>query len=95
MDELCLGVAGGGGPDARMQLCFTHDDDLIEISCTVSFDKNGSVTADDRVTVAPGDLPDDRLSARILDALVDEHGRLDGTGQSRGWLRKRRANSTS
>lgn len=38
--------------------------------------------------------PDDTLSARILDALVDAHGRTDGDGQDRHWLRKHRASLT-
>jgi hypothetical protein len=83
VDELCVSLVdeGGGG---RLQLEFIRDAGLIEVSCTYQATSGGQVlAADDH---SPIDL-----SARILDALVDEHGRDSRDGHARAWLRKQRA----
>ena len=82
-DEICLSVSSGGG-STPMRLRLTSDGDVIEISCTV--DADTSVTAD-------GDDFENEWSLRILDALVDEHGRDSSGNGYRAWLRKRRARS--
>jgi hypothetical protein len=50
------------------------------------------VDADTSVT-ADGDDFENEWSLRILDALVDEHGRDSSGNGYRAWLRKRRARS--
>jgi serine/threonine-protein kinase RsbW len=83
-DEICLSVTGGTGT-GPMRLQLSREDDLIEISCTVDVDVLPSPDGDD---------PEGQWSLRILDALVDEHGREVSPRQCRAWLRKRRARST-
>lgn len=81
VEELCLCLVPADGA-GQLSLTFTRGDDLIEISAAT----DGSGTGHR--------LPEvDRnadLSARILDALVDEHGETGDGGRSRLWLRKRR-----
>jgi serine/threonine-protein kinase RsbW len=79
VDELCVLLVQGGG-DGRLDLQFSRDDDRIEVSCTYHAD-----STDPGGTGSP-----DGLSARILDALVDEHGQDVQDGRPRAWLRKRR-----
>lgn len=67
-----------------MRLQLTSDGDVIEISCTVD---SGSPQ------VADGDDSEREWSLRILDVLVDEHGRDSSGDGYRAWLRKRRARS--
>ncbi|MHB1583776.1 MAG: ATP-binding protein [Acidimicrobiales bacterium] len=81
VEELCLSLVRSGD-DGRLRLCYTREgDDRIAIEC--SFEP------------APGSQghgpPVDDLSLRILDALVDEHGRSQEDGHNRAWLRKRRS----
>ena len=91
IDELCLSVVGEQR-DGRLELRYDWDPSGMEVSCT--FRPSG-----DRVTPAVavetidldnvvGQLPTD-LSERILDALVDEHGRDDVDGGHRAWFKKR------
>jgi serine/threonine-protein kinase RsbW len=89
VEELCLPYIGAAR-EGRLQLRFERDGDLIEISCSLvaSADEHRSRAAlDDEASEL------EELSGRILDALVDEHGRDSVDGQDRGWLRKRRAES--
>jgi serine/threonine-protein kinase RsbW len=83
VDELCVSLIQEGS-DGRLQLQFTRDIDSVEVSCTYdgSPAAGQSDTAEDSI---------EGLSARILDALVDAHGREIAGGQERAWLRKRRA----
>ena len=83
VDELCVSLVneGDGG---RLQLEFVRDAGLIEVSCIHQAASGGQVMASD--DHSPIDL-----SARILDALVDEHGRDSRDGHERAWLRKQRA----
>ncbi|HEY7915792.1 MAG TPA: ATP-binding protein [Acidimicrobiales bacterium] len=83
VDELCISMVeeGAGG---RLRIEFVRDAGLIEVSCGHEPEPGGagSVTGDPTLR---------DLSARILDALVDEHGRDTRGGQKRAWLRKQRA----
>ena len=80
-DEICLSLTGGR-VIGSMQLRFSRDDDSIEISSMVDAAADGEVSADD---------PAGEWSLRILDALVDSHGREATDGTRRAWLRKRRS----
>ncbi|HEY3941851.1 MAG TPA: ATP-binding protein [Acidimicrobiales bacterium] len=96
VEELCLPYLrrGAGG---RLHLRFERERGAIEISATLATAGGPGATGSE---AAPGadsaadrdDLDEqDELSARILDALVDEHGRGIVEGQECRWLRKRRA----
>jgi hypothetical protein len=82
VDELCVSLVDEGGA-GRLSLRFLRGDEQIEVSCTYHPDGATRPTA--------MGTPSDGLSARILDALVDEHGRDSTNGSPRIWLRKRRA----
>ena len=78
VEELCLSVVGSAR-DGRLHLCFDSGDGAISVECRYEPPPGG----------APPEASDDAdLSIRILDALVDDHGREDGPG-SCAWLRKR------
>jgi serine/threonine-protein kinase RsbW len=82
VDELCVSLVDEGGA-GRLALRFVRGDQEIEVSCIYQSDgTTGRRTAG---------ASSDGLSARILDALVDEHGRDSTNGCPRIWLRKRRA----
>jgi anti-sigma regulatory factor (Ser/Thr protein kinase) len=82
VDELCVSLVQGGG-EGRLDLQFSRDDDRVEVSCSYHpGPKAPSTPVDDLL---------DGLSARILDALVDEHGEEMQDGRRRAWLRMRRA----
>jgi anti-sigma regulatory factor (Ser/Thr protein kinase) len=83
VDELCVALIRPG-TDGTLTLEFTRDADLIEVRCGYEvLETAPSVEADDDLI--------DGLSDRILDALVDDHGRLLVDGNEQAWLRKRRA----
>jgi len=93
IDELCLSAVGDhrGG---RLELRFAWGTAEMEVSCTFR-PSDGEATdspslQDEDPTQPAGSLPTD-LSERILDALVDEHGRdhVEG-GSERAWFRKHR-----
>lgn len=86
VDELCVSV-GGDGAGRRLSLRFVRGDGEVEVSCEYRF--NGVPPGSPAGTVTEG------LSTAILDALVDEHGRDEGDGQRRIWLRKRRGRPPS
>ncbi|HXA32286.1 MAG TPA: ATP-binding protein [Acidimicrobiales bacterium] len=81
VDELCLSVVGGAR-SGTVRLEFSVDEATISITCELESD--GEPDGD-----APGE-PDD-LSIRLIEALVDEHGRNAGHGRRRAWLSKRRS----
>ncbi|HMD44516.1 MAG TPA: hypothetical protein VKG43_00045 [Acidimicrobiales bacterium] len=85
VDELCLSLVGGDS-SGRLMLEYSRDNDVIEISCTYVPDSDGA----NQVHVEPNESD---LSVRILEALVDEHGRDTGGDQPRAWLRKRRVHA--
>jgi hypothetical protein len=97
IDELCLSAVGDarGG---RLELRYDWDDSGMEVSCTFRpSDTDGTSASDGSShhtefdapgTDTIGTLPTD-LSERILDALVDEHGRENVDGGERSWFKKR------
>ena len=82
--ELCLLTLQGS--DARSgDLCLelTVLGDAIGVVCTLERATAADVSGPECAEIA-------QLSERILDALVDEHGRESLDGFVRAWLRKRR-----
>ena len=81
IDELCNSCAAGAAPESRLRLEYRWDGDTIHVACEVApIEPDTPVAAD---TLA--------LSARILDALVDDHGIDPVEARSRrGWLTKTR-----
>jgi serine/threonine-protein kinase RsbW len=82
VDELCLSVVGAAR-SGTVRLEFSVDEATISITCEL--DRDGEPDDGD----APGE-PDD-LSIRLIEALVDEHGRDAEHGRRRAWLSKRRS----
>ncbi len=90
VDELCVSLVDEGA-EGRLALRFVRGSQEIEVSC-IYHPENGNKSATAAVPDgAEEDAFSDGLSARILDALVDEHGRDSENGHERIWLRKRRA----
>jgi serine/threonine-protein kinase RsbW len=82
--ELCLLTLQG--LDARygdLRLELSVLDDAIGVQCTLEHAAPGGETQ-------PEEDESALLSERILDALVDEHGRESQDGSVHAWLRKRR-----
>lgn len=79
VEELCLSLVGTRD-DGRLHLAFDCENDTIKVQCW--YEMAGPA--------ANGDGADD-LSLRILDALVDSHGRLTRDGQPGAWLSKHKA----
>lgn len=85
VEELCLSVVRSDG-EGRLHFLYRRADDVVEIACNLELQPG-----EDGSRPAPEDSSGDDLSIRILDALVDEHGReMSGEAPS-AWLRKRRA----
>jgi anti-sigma regulatory factor (Ser/Thr protein kinase) len=85
VEELCLSLVRTDD-DGRLHLRFDSEDRAIAVTCWYE--------------PQPGATPPDRggaddLSLRILDALVDEHGREERNGHQCAWLRKHRERSPS
>ncbi len=83
VDELCLSVLRGRRT-GRLHLVFVGEADRIKVRCDYLGSDPDAEPADD------GD-PTGELSARILDALVDEHGPASDAESAGWWLRKLRA----
>jgi serine/threonine-protein kinase RsbW len=82
--ELCLLTLQGHDSrygDLRLEMSVL--DDAIGVQCTLEHAAPSGETHPDEDESA-------LLSQRILDALVDEHGRESQDGSVRTWLRKRR-----
>lgn len=81
IDELCLSAVGDRR-DGRLELRYDWGPSGMEVSCT--FKPSDPTASSDGTSDNVGALPTD-LSERILDALVDEHGRdeVDG-GEAHG-----------
>lgn len=84
IDELALTICGDEPQDGRLQLLFKWSDDAIEV---VGIYEADGAEGRRELGVAQ---PANELSARILDALVDEHGADAVGGCPRAWLRMRR-----
>ena len=84
IDELALTICGDEPLAGRLQLLFKWSDDAIEVVGVYEADSGES-----RPELAVAQ-PANELSARILDALVDEHGADAVGGCPRAWLRMRR-----
>ena len=82
VDELCVSLIEEGD-HGRLSIELQRADDLVEISCRFN-SNNETGRAAHRPELSEG------LSDRILDALVDEHGKREEGGFERAWLRKRR-----
>jgi anti-sigma regulatory factor (Ser/Thr protein kinase) len=86
VDELCLALIREHAADGHLELTFGWSDDTVEVvACHALGPGASSRVAEGRRQ------PDEELSSRILDALVDEHGVEDSSGTARAWLRVRRA----
>lgn len=85
VDELCLGLISGDSA-GRLQLVFAWSDDTVEVMASQELGSGRSAAGR-----AARRQPDEELSSRVLDALVDEHGVEDSSGVPRAWLRMRRA----
>lgn len=84
VEELCLSLVGTAR-DGRLHLTYECEGNAITVQCW--YEDAGRVGV-------PGEGADD-LSLRILDALVDEHGREVRKGRPSAWLCKRRAELTA
>jgi serine/threonine-protein kinase RsbW len=84
VEELCLSLVGRR-EDGRLHLSYACEEDAITVHCSYE-------PADG--TSGPRAPEADDLSLRILDALVDEHGRGSSDGGAGAWLRKRRSEGT-
>jgi hypothetical protein len=85
IDELALTVSGDEATPGRLQLLFKWTEDAIEVVGVYEPDETEGPRRDLGVA-----QPANELSARILDALVDEHGADVVGGCPRAWLRMRR-----
>ncbi len=93
VEELCLSIVRGGRGGGRLRFAYVRDGDAVEITCALEPEPGGDegVPPDDPAL----DGAADELSLRILDALVDEHGRTLVGGRPSAWLRKRRERSST
>lgn len=100
VEELCLSLVPSSS-QGRLHLSYRRRGDTIEISCSLEAAEGmapGSAAATAAARESPlaeGEMaaPAADLSLRILDALVDDHGRDVAEGRARAWLRKRRVSS--
>lgn len=88
VEELCLSVAVADGGPQRIRLRYRLESGAIEVRCVLEPDPGAG--APELLTDRTGG----ELSWRILDALVDEHGREEIDGRPAAWLRKRKARSS-
>jgi serine/threonine-protein kinase RsbW len=85
VEELCLSLVGAA-QDGRLHFTYDVEGDAITVDCWYEAADGGST---------PRGRDADDLSLRILDALVDEHGRGEHKGHQSAWLCKRRADPTA
>lgn len=85
VEELCLSLVRTDD-DGRLHLRFDPDDHAITVTCCYEPQPGTAPAALDGT---------DDLSLRILDALVDEHGREERDGRQCAWLCKRRGRAPS
>jgi len=87
VEELCLTLRPNE-QQGTLHLEFRQSDDDIEIACTLEPGPPGLHRHGANGLPLPA--PEDGLSDRILEALVDEHGHDTRDGNPRAWLRKSR-----
>jgi hypothetical protein len=93
IDELCVGLMGGGTGTGRLTLRFAWDDEgTLEVDVTLVPDDGVSANGHHPTPAVSG--PSYELSERILDALVDDHGGESVGDVHRAWLRMRVRNSS-
>lgn len=91
IDELCLTLVEGVLAD-HLDITYSLNQDHLEVVGVTRGARFGSVAqAGEDGNTAASQLTSSELSARILDALVDEHDCTDLAGERRAWLRKRRS----
>ncbi len=84
--ELCLlALQGSDARNGDLRLELTVLGDAIAITCSLE-----RVSVADEVSPSPDQAEAAHLSEQILNALVDEHGKLSEDGAVRAWLSKRR-----
>lgn len=91
IDELCLTLVEGPNAE-RIELTYSLTEEALSVEGRTVLARPGASAASD--SGATGDFTlSAELSGRILDALVDEHGIRDGTGEGAktAWLRKKRS----
>jgi hypothetical protein len=90
IDEFCLTLVEGPGAE-RLDLAYYLENDSLCLEGRTVLATPGSQAASDSGATGAVTFSAD-LSARILDALVDEHGISDGPGDGAktAWLRKKR-----
>jgi len=86
--ELCIALMRAGS-GTRLSLVLEWDDEgTVEVSGTLLADAGSSPNGSVPPALDPG--PDHELSARLLEALVDDHGETVVGGAPRGWFRMKR-----
>ncbi|MHB1988743.1 MAG: hypothetical protein ACYCSF_12305 [Acidimicrobiales bacterium] len=92
IDELCLTLVEGP-PAARLELVYCLQGDSLRVKGrALDVDKSDRPTDHDVEDVTSADRAlSGNLSARILDALVDDHGSEDSDGTRGAWLVKQRS----
>lgn len=95
IDELCLTLVEGGQA-LRLEIAYELEGDSISVTGHArEFDNTRPVQGGDGEIAGADHLLSTDLSARILDALVDEHGSEEdpSNGGRRAWLRKTRSSA--
>jgi hypothetical protein len=91
-DELCLSLLNQvTEKDSRLSVSIAWTTSIVEVVCTVDVDALAGASHNGKhrnPRACRSALPAE-LSARVLDALVDEHGTFSGLGCYGAWLRKR------
>jgi hypothetical protein len=93
VDELCLSLLNQvADQDSRLSVSIAWTSSTVEVVCTADVDDLAAVTGRNgkrRAGSPPRPALPAELSARVLDALVDEHGTFARPGCLGAWLRKR------
>ncbi len=90
IDELCLTLVEGA-PATRLEISFEAVGDVLEVEGRAVGVGLGTPVALQNGQAGADIVLSSDLSARILDALVDEHGADEAGDTRRAWLRKQRS----
>ncbi|MGH9920227.1 MAG: hypothetical protein ACRD6W_15340 [Nitrososphaerales archaeon] len=95
LNELCLTLLEENPTRGRLELEFSWSHDTIEVAAAVMTNTRGCVRrlAKSSDPSGSGTVPND-FSARIIDAIADEHGISGHNGTKRSWLRMFRRGRT-